>query len=141
MKAVPFNAKIAPSELATWSLQGLLAGIFVSAGIAQLVGVRAEVLLFDQIGRGQWLRVVTGIMQIGGAVSLVSARTASVAGVALSIMVVGAVTAGFTVLAVNPAPLIGLGVLSALVAVLRRDTHAPFFRPLVVRPATAGAGL
>lgn len=138
--ALPNRSKVGPSELATWSLQGLLAGIFFAAGVSQLVGVRAEVLLFDQIGLGQWLRVVTGILQIAGAFSLVSARTASMAGAALSIMIVGAAVASFTVLAINPAPLIALGVLSSLVAVLRRGT-ASFFPSPAVRIATIATRL
>ena len=136
MKPLPIRTKIAPSELATWSLQGLLAGIFFTAGIAQLVGVRAEVFLFNEIGLGQWLRVVTGIIQVAGAISLVSVRRASVAGAALSILITGAVVASLTVLAINPAPLIALGVLSSLVTILRRDTFAASVRAPVAGGAT-----
>lgn len=124
MKALSIRTKTSPSELAKWTLQGLVAGIFFTAGIAQLVGVRAEVLLFSEIGLGQWLRVATGIIQVAGAISLVSTRAASVAGATLSIIIIGAVVASFTVLAINPVPLIAVGVLSSLVAVLRRDTLA-----------------
>lgn len=139
MKALPIRTKVVSSEIATWSLQGLLAGIFFAAGFAQLIGVRAEVLLFNEIGLGQWLRAVTGIVQVAGAISLVSVRGASVAGAALSVLIVGAVVASLTVLAINPAPLIALGVLSSLVAILRRDTLAASFRAPVARLATVAA--
>lgn len=138
MNAVPFSTKIAPGELATWSLQGLLAGVFLAAGIVQLVGVRAEVLLFNELGLGQWLRVATGFVQIGGAILLVSSRAASAAGAALSVMIAGAVVASFTVLPINPVPLIVLGALSSLVAILcRRGNSTPFSRAPAARAAAA----
>ena len=141
MKAIAVSTKIAPDELAKWSLQGLLAGIFFAAGIVQLVGVPAEVLLFNEIGLGQWLRVATGVIEIGGAISLASGRAASAAGAALGIMIAGAVVASFTVLPIDPVPLIVLGALSLLVATLRRrDKSASFARSPIVGAATSVAG-
>src|SRR5260221_12787834 len=51
-------------------LQGLLAAAFLAAGGAKLAGVPTLVQLFDQIGAGQWLRIVTGLVEVAGAVAL-----------------------------------------------------------------------
>src|SRR5258707_316256 len=51
-------------------LQGLLAAAFLAAGGAKLLGVPTLVQLFDQIGAGQWLRIVTGLVEVAGAVAL-----------------------------------------------------------------------
>src|SRR5258706_3505309 len=51
-------------------LQGLLAAAFLAAGGAKLFGVPTLVQLFDQIGAGQWLRIVTGLVEVAGAVAL-----------------------------------------------------------------------
>ena len=122
MNAQRHNNDIAISQLATWSLQGLLAGVFFAAGFVQLTGFRAEVLLFDEIGIGQWLRIVTGIAQIGGAIALVVPRTVSMGGISLTIMMAGAAAASFTVLPINPGPSMILAGLSLLIAYLRRNT-------------------
>lgn len=110
------------ADLATWSLQGLLAGIFFAAGIVQLVGIRAEILLFDEIGLGQWLRMVTGLFELGGAIALVSPRAAAIGGLSLTVLMTLAAVASFTVLPIDPGPSIILAVLSLFIAYLRRDT-------------------
>lgn len=120
MNALPASQKIALGELATWSLQGLLAGIFFTAGIAQLIGVRAEVALFDHLALGQWPRVVTGMIEVGGAISLVRTRATSLAGILLGLMTIGATFASFTVVPLDPLPLIVVAFLSLFIAFLRR---------------------
>ena len=137
MKARSISSKIVFGDLAVWSLQGLLAGIFLAAGVVQLIGLRAEVRIFDEIGLGQWLRVITGLVQVGGAIALISPRTASIGGLSLTIMMVGAAVASFTVLPVNPGPAIALAFLSSLIAYLRRDTLFSGLQPSVARIATA----
>src|SRR5258706_14444925 len=51
-------------------LQGLLAAAFLAAGGAKLFGVPTLVQPFDQIGAGQWVRIVTGLVEVAGAVAL-----------------------------------------------------------------------
>ena len=122
MKTRSIGSQIVLKDLAIWSLQGLLAGIFLAAGVVQLAGIRAEVRLFDEIGLGQWLRIITGLVQVGGAIALISPRAASIGGLSLTIMMVGAAVASFTVLPINPGPAIALAFLSSLIAYVRRDT-------------------
>lgn len=125
--------RILLSDLATWSLQGLVAGIFFASGIVQIAGIRAEVLLFDELGLGQWLRVVTGVLELGGAIALVSPRTASIGGLSLTVLMAGAAFASLTVLPVNPGPTIALTVLTSLIVYLRRDTLFALLQPVVAR--------
>ena len=140
MKAQSHASDILLRDLATWSLQGLLAGIFFASAIVQIAGIRAEVLLFDQLGLGQWLRVVTGILELGGAVALVSPRAASIGGLSLTVMMAGAAFASFTVLPVNPGPAIALTLLTSLIVYLRRDTLFALLRPSVARISADGRG-
>ena len=54
-------------RIGAWALQGVLAAAFLAAGSAKLAGVPFMVELFDQIGVGQWFRVVTGVVEVVGA--------------------------------------------------------------------------
>jgi uncharacterized membrane protein YphA (DoxX/SURF4 family) len=53
---------------ALWTLKGLLAAVFVSAGGAKIYGVPIMVENFQQIGLGQWFRYLTGILEIVGGI-------------------------------------------------------------------------
>lgn len=48
------------------------------------------VQIFEQIGVGQWLRYLTGIMQVGGAILLLSRRTLTVGAAMLACTMAGA---------------------------------------------------
>jgi len=58
------------NAIGAWVLQGLLAAAFLAAGGAKLAGVPMMVQIFDQIGMGQWFRIVTGLVEVAGAVAL-----------------------------------------------------------------------
>jgi len=77
--------------------------------------------LFDQIGVGQWFRVVTGVVEVAGAVALVVPGLASLAALWLGTTMVFAVATHLLILHTNPVPAIVLGLLNALVVYLRRD--------------------
>jgi uncharacterized membrane protein YphA (DoxX/SURF4 family) len=77
--------------------------------------------IFNQIGVGDWLRYVTGWLQIGGAVVLLIRRTVLIGVVMLAVTMVGAALAWIFVLgspasAIFPAILLGLLGLIALAA-------------------------
>lgn len=110
-----------------WSLQVLLALMFLAAGGAKLAGVPMMVQVFDFIGVGQWFRIVTGLVEIAGAVALLVPGYAAFAALWLACAMVGAVLAHLTVLPTPPAPAIVLLVLCASVAWLRRDQFATVF--------------
>jgi NAD(P)H-dependent FMN reductase len=47
-----------------WILSGLVALVFMGAGGAKLAGAAAMVELFAKVGLGQWLRYVTGLLEV-----------------------------------------------------------------------------
>jgi uncharacterized membrane protein YphA (DoxX/SURF4 family) len=111
-------------RIGAWTLQGILAVAFVAAGSAKLAGVPYMVELFNQIGIGQWFRVVTGIVEIAGAIALVFPGLASIGALWLGGTMVFAVATHVFVLHTSPVPAIVLGILNALVVYLRRDELA-----------------
>jgi putative oxidoreductase len=48
------------------------------------------VQIFERIGVGQWLRYVTGVMQVGGAILILSRRTLTIGAAMLACTMVGA---------------------------------------------------
>src|SRR5438309_11208333 len=110
-----------PSRIGAWTLQAILAADFLAAGAAKLAGVPFMVDLFAQIGLGQWFRVVTGAVEVIGAVALLVPGLASLGALWLGGTMVGAVATHLFVLHTSPVPAIVLGVLNALFVYLRRD--------------------
>lgn len=108
-------------RIGAWTLQGILAAAFLAAGAAKLAGVPFMVDLFAQIEIGQWFRVVTGVVEVAGAVALVFPGLASIGALWLGSTMIFAVATHLLVLHTSPAPAIVLGVLNALVVYLRRD--------------------
>jgi uncharacterized membrane protein YphA (DoxX/SURF4 family) len=86
--------------------------------------------LFSQIGLGQWFRVVTGVVEVTGAVALLIPGLASIGALWLGGTMVGAVATHLFVLHTSPVPAIVLGSLNALIVYLRRDEIASFARML-----------
>jgi putative oxidoreductase len=110
-----------PHRLGAWTLQGVVAAAFFVAGIAKLAGAPFMVQLFAQIGIGQWLRAVTGVVEIIGAFALVFPGLASIGGLWLGATMVGALAANLFILHTNPVPAVILGSLSALIVYLHCD--------------------
>ena len=121
MSAVSIQSARPSRRIGAWTLQGILAAAFVAAGSAKLAGVPYMVDLFNQIGLGQWFRVVTGIVEITGAIALVFSGLASIGAVWLGGIMVFAVATHVIILHTSPVPAIILGLLNALVVYLRRD--------------------
>jgi hypothetical protein len=53
-----------------WILAIVLALVFVLAGGVKLIGAPGMVTEFAQIGIGQWFRIVTGLVEVSGAIGL-----------------------------------------------------------------------
>jgi len=116
---------IRPSRrIGAWTIQGILAAAFFAAGVAKLTSIPFMVDLFAQIGLGQWFRVLTGAVEVAGAVALLVPGLASIAGLWLGATMIGAVAAHLFVLHSNPGPAMVLGLLNTLVVYLRRDELA-----------------
>ena len=93
-------------RIGTWALQAVVAAVFFAAGGAKLAAVPFEVQAFTQIGLGQWFRIVTGVVQIVGAVALVYPRLASIGGLWLGFTMLCAVVVCLAVLHTSPVPAI-----------------------------------
>src|SRR3981189_593270 len=90
MSAVSIQSSRPSRRIGAWTLQGIIAAAFFAAGAAKLAGVPFMVDLFAQIGLGQWFRVVTGVVEIAGAVALLVPGLASIGGLWLGFPLVGA---------------------------------------------------
>jgi len=112
------------NAIGAWVLQGLLAAAFLAAGGAKLAGVPMMVQIFDQIGMGQWFRIVTGLVEVAGAVALLVPGFAALGGAWLGATMFFAVLTHFLVLHTSATPAVILLALNALVVWLRRDQLA-----------------
>ncbi|MDT0469353.1 DoxX family protein [Streptomyces gibsoniae] len=61
-------------NIVLWVLQIILAGVFVMAGASKLASAQDMVKIFQDVGAGQWLRYVTGSLELAGAVLLLVPR-------------------------------------------------------------------
>ncbi|MDT7746311.1 MAG: hypothetical protein QOE59_5389 [Actinomycetota bacterium] len=108
--------------VALWTLQVLLALMFVGgSGLPKLMGESYAVQIFDDLGTGQWLRVVIGLLEVAGGLGLLVPRLAGLAATCLVALMVGATGAQLFFLDVGYwfTPVI-VGVLLAVVAWVRR---------------------
>ncbi len=121
MSAVSIQSSRPSRRIGAWTLQAIIAAAFLAAGAAKLADVPFMADLFAQIGIGQWFRVVTGVVEVVGAVALLFPGLASIGALWLGGTMVGAVATHLFVLHTSPVPAIVLGVLNALVVYLRRD--------------------
>jgi putative oxidoreductase len=106
--------------IALWILSGLVALAFFGAGGAKLAGAAAMVELFDKVGRGQWFRYFTGLLEVAGGIGLLLPRYAFYAAGLLAVVMVGAIIAHLTILGTSPAVPVVLLVLSGTIAWLRK---------------------
>jgi uncharacterized membrane protein YphA (DoxX/SURF4 family) len=110
--------------IGAWVAQGLLAAAFLAAGGAKLAGVPVMIQIFDQIGFGQWFRIVTGVVEVVGAVALLIPGFAVVGAAWLGATMFFAVLTHLVMLHSSPAPALVLLALNVLVVWLRCDQLA-----------------
>lgn len=104
-----------PLDILLWCVQAALALVFVGAGWAKLKGNPEMLALFSAVGVGQWLRYVTGVLELTGAVLIMVPTTRRIGATLLATIMAGAVTAHLFVLHVSPATPGVLLLMSALV--------------------------
>lgn len=113
-------------NIAAWILAVMMALCFVYAGGAKLIGMRGMVQEFEQIGFGQWLRFLTGILEVSGAIGILIPRFCFWSALQIAVVMVGATFTNLTILHMpTVAPLTAiLLVLALTLAWLRRPgTH------------------
>ena len=111
-----------PATIALWTLQVLLGLVFiVGSGAPKLFGEAYAVQIFEDLGTGQWLRVVVGLLEVAGGIGLLVPRLAGLAASCLIALMVGATVAQLFFLSEGfwYTPVI-LGVLLGVVAWVRR---------------------
>jgi putative oxidoreductase len=106
--------------IALWVTQIALAAMFLFAGGSKLVGAPAMIDLFAAIGLGQWLRYVTGAIEISAAVALLIPSAAPFGAILLVPTMFGAATANLFI-GQSPAVPLVLLLLAAAVAWTRRN--------------------
>ena len=92
----------AAQNILAWILAVLLAVVFVFAGGVKLLGTRAMVQEFAQIGIGQWFRYFTGILEVTGAIGVVIPKYRFGAALQIAVVMVGATAANIWVLHLPP---------------------------------------
>lgn len=85
-----------------WCVQAFLALVFVSTAWAKLMGKPEMVALFTAVGSGQWLRYVTGILEVTGAVLIVAPRTRRIGAALIATIMLGALIAHLYILHAPP---------------------------------------
>jgi putative oxidoreductase len=102
------------------ALRVLLAIQFAAGGLLKLVGAEPMVTLFADIGAGQWLRHVVGVLELAGAIGLLVPAVAGAAAAGLTALVTGALLTRVAVLGGPPVAEIVFLVAVAVVGYHRR---------------------
>jgi len=90
------------ANILAWILAVLLAVVFLFAGGVKLLGSRAMVQEFTQIGAGQWLRYVTGVLEVSGAIGVLISKYRFWAALELAAVMAGATAINIFVLHTAP---------------------------------------
>ena len=90
------NPPASRNTIVFWVLRVLVAAVFLAAGIMKLVGAPMLVAEFDLVGLGQWFRIVTGILEIGGGILVLVPALSALGAAVLLLVDVGAFIAQAT---------------------------------------------
>jgi uncharacterized membrane protein YphA (DoxX/SURF4 family) len=116
------------SSVGLWILQIFGALVFGLVGSLKLTSDPDMVHEFAVIGVGQWFRVVTGAIEVTGAVLLLLPALSGLGAILLMCVMVGAITAHLTVLGGSPGLPAFLLVLMVVISYGRRKQTIAFFR-------------
>ncbi|TDE34400.1 DoxX family membrane protein [Nonomuraea mesophila] len=108
------------ATITAWGLQILLALAMVAAGASKLLAEASAVEMFDDIGAGQSLRLVIGVLEIAGAAGLMIPRLRALAALCLLLLLLGATVVNLTVLGASPLIPLAYAALAAAIVFLRQ---------------------
>ena len=109
------------------SLRVILTLAFIGAGGGKLVGVEMMIITFDQIGFGQWLRYLTGLIEVLGVALLWMPRKQVIGAALLGGTMIGAVMTHWFILGPSAVPAIVLGlVCTTVIYIYRYQIHKVF---------------
>jgi hypothetical protein len=120
----PLISQSKPVRVASWALRLFSAAVFLAAGGAKIAGVPMMVAIFDQVGFGQWFRVLTGIVEVGGAIALLVTASTAFGALTLAVTMVFAVLTHLFLIGGNPLPAVVLLAMTGTVAWLHRRSFA-----------------
>ncbi|NOX39631.1 MAG: DoxX family membrane protein [Alphaproteobacteria bacterium] len=104
------------------AIKTLAAAAFLAAGAAKLAGADMMVQTFDAIGLGQWFRVLTGVIEISGALLLFTPRLQVFGASLLATTMLGAIASHLLILGTaTMLPSVVLFTLTAIIAYAHRD--------------------
>lgn len=122
--AAPSTLAAAPrgrwATIGLWTLQILAAAAFLAAGSFKLTGNPMMVQIFAHIGLGQWFRLVTGAVEVTGAIALLVPAAAAFGGLLLAVTMACAVFTHLAVIGGNPVPAVVLLLITGSIAWVRR---------------------
>ena len=121
---------------ALWIARGLLALMFLQAGVRKWLGDDGMTATFEELGAGQWLRYVTGTIEIVGAFGLLLPFSVAFAALGLFGVMVGAILTELVIVEDgNPTTPVVLLVLVSVVAWFHRETMLPVLHQVAPRPS------
>lgn len=123
-KSSQLSAPTGKVRFLSWGLRLLAAAAFLAAGGAKLAGVPTMVGIFDQIGFGQWFRVVTGLVEVIGGITILLPATVAFGGLLLAMTMVFAVLTHLFLIGGSPVPALVLLLITATVTWLHRASFA-----------------
>ena len=104
----------------------LLSFVFLFAGSQKLIGAEMMVDVYDQIAIGQWFRIVTGAVEVGGVVLLWWPQRQVIGASLLGGTMVGAVLVHVFILGPSAIPAMILGLLCCLIIYLHKEQRDRF---------------
>src|SRR5438132_11238366 len=108
-------------RITVWILTIVAAAMFLLAGSLKLAGVPMEVELFAAIGIGQWFRLLTGTLEIGGALLLLVPVTATFGALLLAVVMIGAIVTHLFIIGGSPLLPMALLAITIAVAYMRQE--------------------
>ncbi len=104
-----------------WTVQVLLAVVMISAGLAKLTSVDSMVRMFQEIGLGQWLRVLVGALEVVAGVLMFSNVYSAIGATIILMTMAGAILTHLFIIGGNGLPALVIGLLAALLLALKRS--------------------
>ena len=98
----PMASRFRRDNTLLWTLQILLAVLFLYQGIDKFSERRLWLRIFEEIGFGQWFRYLTGVVEISGGLMLLIPKTTLVAVGLLACTMVGALLVHVLVIGAGP---------------------------------------
>lgn len=117
LRLVAAETRGAGDVLATWLPRVAVALIFLSVGSEKFRSHGPWIRVFARIGLGDWLRYLTGVMQVGGALLLLVPPLVRFGAVVLGSTMIGAIAANVFVLNTGLSAIIPAALLAAVVFV------------------------